>query len=72
MSDKKQVNVRFEGPVLQQLKDLEKSTGRSISDVLREAVNTSHWLKQQQDDGKKIFLQEEKDGGEKLVQVILR
>jgi|tagenome__1003787_1003787.scaffolds.fasta_scaffold16996610_1 predicted transcriptional regulator len=65
----KQVNVRFEGEVLKQLDDLAKRTHKSISDVLREAVNTTHWLYEQQEK-KKILLQGEDD--EHPVQVILR
>jgi hypothetical protein len=70
MSNAKQVNVRFEGPALDQLKELRKATGRNLSDVLREAINTSHWLYQQKSAGKKILLQGDDD--ESPREVILR
>ena len=70
MSEKKQVNVRFEGAVLEQLKELANSTGQSISDVLREAVNTTHWLQQQQKEGKRILLQGKND--QQPMQVVFR
>ena len=66
----KQINVRFEGPVLEQLEKLSQSTGKRISDVLREAVNTSFWLKQQEEEGKRILLQGKND--EHPVQVVFR
>ena len=69
MTKAKQVNVRFNGDVLKQLEDLESSTGKSLSDVLREAINTSHWLYQQQKENKKILIQE-KDGAP--IQVVFR
>jgi predicted transcriptional regulator len=70
MSDAKQINVRFEGAVLRQLEDLAESTGKNVSSVLREAVNMSHWLKEQQAQGKKILLQGAED--ERPLQVVLR
>jgi len=70
MADAKQINVRFEGAALRQLEDLAESTGKSISSVLREAVNTSHWLNEQQNQKKKILLQGE--GDEYPREVILR
>ena len=71
MSTRKQINVRFEGEALKQLEDLAQRTHKNISDVLREAVNTTHWLYAQQvDEKKKILLQGEND--EAPVQVILR
>ena len=70
MSKAKQVNVRFEGEVLRQLEELEASTGKSLSDVLREAVNTSHWLHEQQRGKKRILLQGEDE--ENPVQVVFR
>jgi hypothetical protein len=70
MSKPKQVNVRFDGEVLKQLEELSQRTHKNISDVLREAVNTSHWLYAQQvDEKKKILLQGEDD--ERPVQVVL-
>ena len=61
MSKAKQINVRFEGAALQQLNELADSTGKSFSDVLREAINTSHWLQRQQDEGKRILIQGKED-----------
>jgi len=66
----KQINVRFEGPVLEQLEKLAESTGKNVSTVLREAVNTSYWLNDQKAQGKKILIQGEED--ERPIQVILR
>lgn len=67
----KQVNVRFEGDVLKQLEGLADSTGKSLSDVLREAVNTSYWLHEQQKNNKKILIQGENDE-DKPIQVVFR
>ncbi len=61
MRNAKQINVRFEGAALRQLEELAQSTGKNLSDVLREAVNTSYWLQQQQDEGKRILLQGKDD-----------
>jgi Arc/MetJ-type ribon-helix-helix transcriptional regulator len=67
----KQVNVRFEGEVLKQLEDLVNAqAGKNMSDVLREAVNTSHWLLEQQKANKKILIQE--DDKTPPVQVVFR
>ncbi len=66
----KQINVRFEGPVLDQLEKLAESTGKNVSTLLREAVNTSYWLNEQQEQGKKILIQGE--GDERPLQVVLR
>jgi hypothetical protein len=72
MSDNaKQVNVRFEGPALDQLKKLTEATGKNLSDVLREAVNTSYWLHQQKSAGKRILIQDT-DQENSLREVILR
>jgi Arc/MetJ-type ribon-helix-helix transcriptional regulator len=70
MGDARQINVRFDGPVLRQLQELVDSTGKTLSEVLREAVNTSHWLNEQKEKGKKILIQGEED--DHPVQVILR
>lgn len=66
----KQINVRFEGPALEQLESLVRATGKSLSDVLREAVNTSHWLQQQQAEGNNILLQEK--NSDNPVRVVFR
>jgi predicted transcriptional regulator len=66
----KQVNVRFDGAILKQLQDLADSTGKGLSDVLREAVNTSYWLHEQQKRNKKILIQGEDD--KNPIQVVFR
>jgi hypothetical protein len=71
MGPAKQVNVRFEGEALKQLQELEATTGKSLSQVLREAVNTSHWVHTQQRKGKKILLQED-ENEDRLREVIFR
>jgi hypothetical protein len=70
MSKAKQVNVRFEGEVLKQLEELGAQTGKGLSEVLREAVNTSHWIHEQQKSNRRILIQEEE--GAQPVRVVFR
>ena len=69
MSTSKQVNVRFDGEALEQLRELERLTGKSLSDVLRESVNLSNWLHKERKAGTRVLLERP---GEQPREVVLR
>ena len=57
MAEKKQVNVRFDGPTLAQIEEIERLTGKNISEILRESVNLSNWWHKEVNSGSKILIE---------------
>ena len=57
MATKKQVNVRFDGPTLTQIEEIEQLTGKNISEILRESVNLSNWLHKERNGGARILIE---------------
>ena len=57
MAESKQINVRFFGPTLKQIEELERLTGKSVSEILRESVNLSNWLQKERKDGARILIE---------------
>jgi len=57
MAEKKQINVRFDGPTLAQIEEIERLTGKSVSEILRESVNLSNWLHKERTSGARILVE---------------
>lgn len=57
MAEKKQINVRFDGPTLEQIQEIERMTGKSVSEILRESVNLSNWLLKERKDGARLLIE---------------
>lgn len=70
MAGKKQVNVRFDGPTLAQIEEIERMTGKNISEILRESVNLSNWFHKERNDGAKILI--ERPDGAPLREVVFK
>jgi hypothetical protein len=52
----KRIDVRFEGPTLAQLEEIEQLSGKSIPAILRESVNLSNWLYKERLNGAQLLL----------------
>lgn len=50
------IDVRFEGPTLAQLEEMERLSGKSIPVILRECVNLSNWLYKERLNGALLML----------------
>jgi hypothetical protein len=57
MAEKKQINVRFDGPTLAQIEEIARLTGKSVSEILRESVNLSNWLQKERNSGARILIE---------------
>jgi hypothetical protein len=57
MAGKKQINVRFDGPTLAQIEEIERLTGKSVSEILRESVNLSNWMYKERKNGARILIE---------------
>jgi hypothetical protein len=62
MAEKKQINVRFDGPTLAQIEEIEALTGQSVSEILRESVNLANWIHKERHNGAKILIERPETG----------
>lgn len=71
MLERRQINVRFEGPTLAQIEEIEQLTGKSVSAILRESVNLANWLYKEWQTGAR-FLVERPGSDTPLQKVVFR
>jgi hypothetical protein len=63
MAKGRPIDVRFYGPTLAQIEELERMSGKSISEILRESVNLSNWLCKELRSGAKLLVRRPGAGG---------
>ena len=51
------IDVRFYGPTLEQIEEIERLSGKSVPAILRESVNVFNWLYKELRSGAKLQLQ---------------
>ncbi len=56
MARERRIDVRFEGPTLAQIEEIERLSGKSIPAILRECVNLSNWLYKERLNGAQLLL----------------
>jgi hypothetical protein len=55
--EKRRINVRFEGPTLAQIEEIERLTGKSVPMILRESVNLANWLVKEWQEGARLLVE---------------
>jgi hypothetical protein len=61
MARERRIDVRFDGPTLQQIEEIERLSGKSVLAILRESVNLSNWLYKERRNGARLLLLEGSD-----------
>jgi len=56
MARERRIDVRFDGPTLAQIEELERLSGKSVLAILRESVNLSNWLYKERLNGARLLL----------------
>jgi hypothetical protein len=56
MARERQIDVRFYGPTLAQIEEIERLSGKSVPAILRESVNLSNWLYKERLNGARLLL----------------
>jgi hypothetical protein len=69
MLDRRQIDVRFDGPTLAQIEEIERLTGKSVSMILRESVNFTNWLYKEWQTGARFLI--ERPGSETPLQKVV-
>ncbi len=57
MAESKQINVRFFGPTLEEIEELERITGKTVSEILRESVHLNNWVQKERKSGARILIE---------------
>ena len=57
MAESKQINVRFFGPTLEEIEELERITGKTVSEILRESVHLNNWVQKERKGGARILIE---------------
>ena len=57
MAKGRPVDVRFYGPTLAQIEEMERLSGKSVSEVLCESVNLWNWIYKELRTGAKFLVQ---------------
>ncbi len=57
MAESKQINVRFYGPTLEEIEELERLTGKTVSEILRESVHLNNWVHKERKGGARILIE---------------
>ena len=63
MARERRIDVRFYGPTLAQIEEIERLSGKSVPAILRESVNLTNWLYKELRTGAKILVQRPGAGG---------
>jgi hypothetical protein len=58
MAKERRIDVRFDGPTLAQIEEIERLSGKSIPAILRECVNLANWLYKERKNGARLLLAE--------------
>jgi hypothetical protein len=56
MAKERQIHMRFDGPTLAQIEEIERLSGKSIPAILRECVNLTNWLYKERKNGARLLL----------------
>ncbi len=63
MAGRRPVEVRFYGPTLAQIEEIERLSGKSVPAILRESVNVFNWLYKELQTGAKFLVKRPGSGG---------
>lgn len=56
MARERRIDVRFEGPTLAQIEEIERLSGKPIPAILRESVNLWNWLYKERSHGARLLI----------------
>jgi len=56
MAKEKGFDVHFDGPILEQIEEIERLSGKSILTILRESVHRSNWLYKELTNGAELWI----------------